>query len=95
MTIKKSYLNAFDKASKTTYFEDYTTCKDFTAIAQNPFSGVEVKLNGLEYTIYQWCVRWYNRYEMGRNTETPVSTYDNMRYYLLSINQEAYMDLLD
>lgn len=98
MAIKKSFLNAFEKASKTSYFEDYSKCTaDFIGIARNPFSGVKVELNGLEYTIWQWCTRWYSRYELHgvAGTEAPIQTYDNMRYYLLSLNARAYMDLLD
>lgn len=93
---KKSYLNAFEKASKTSYFKDYRNAfpvLDFEG--RNRFSGVTVKLNALEATIYEFCMQWYQRYEYGDNTETPVSVYDNMRYYLMSINSRAYMDLLD
>lgn len=93
---KKSYLNAFEKASKTSYFKDYRNAGvELTLTARNPFSGAIVELNALEATIYEFCMQWYSRYEYGDNTEAPVSVYDNMRYYLLSINQRAYMDLLD
>lgn len=93
---KKSYLNAFEKASKTSYFKDYRNA--YPALdheGTNPFSGVTVKLNALEATIYEFCMRWYARYEQGMDTECPVSTYDNMRYYFLSLNPHAYMELLD
>jgi len=99
MTIKKSYLNAFEKASKTSYFYDWRTAPGVTPEsrlpARNPFSGVEVPLNPLEATIYDFCLQWYSRYETGANTECPISTYDNMRYYLLALNSNAYMELLD
>lgn len=94
MEIKKSYLNAFDKASKTAYFEDFREDVGHRRY-RNPFSGVWVELDPLESTIYNFCVEWYARYESGDETETPVSVYDNMRYYLLALNSKAYMDLLD
>lgn len=93
---KKSYLNAFEKASKTSYFKDYRNLVPSGPFyATNRFSEVTVELNALEATIYEFCMQWYIRYEYGDNTETPVSVYDNMRYYLMSINSRAYMDLLD
>lgn len=96
MTTKKSYLNAFEKASKTSYFKDYRNSGvELLHEATNPFSGVTVQLNDLEATIYEFCMRWYARYEQGMDTECPVSTYDNMRYYFLDLNARAYMDLLD
>ena len=96
MATKKSYLNALAKASTTSYFVDYTKSNPTgTYLRQNPFSTVTCKLNALEATIYDFCLSWYQRYESGMNTEVPVSTYDNMRYYLLDLNVRAYMDLLD
>ena len=93
---KKSYLNAFEKASKTSYFQDYRNLSPALPFkARNPFSGAIVELNALEATIYEFCMQWYQRYEYGDSTETPVSVYDNMRYYLMSINSNAYMELLD
>lgn len=89
--IKKSFQNAFDKASLTSYWKT----ESVSGVGVNPFSGVSVQLSPLELTIYNWCTRWYRRYESGSNTEVPVSTYDNMRYYFLALNSRAYMDLLD
>ena len=96
MATKKSYLNAFEKASTTSYFKDYTKSNpNGTFIRENRFGGAICKLNALEATIYDFCNAWYMRYERGMNTEAPVQTFDNMRYYFLSLNQRAYMDLLD
>lgn len=93
---KKSYLNAFEKASKTSYFQDFRNLSPALPFkARNPFSGATVELNALEATIYEFCMQWYSRYEYGDDTECPVSTYDNMRYYFLSLNSNAYMELLD
>ena len=89
---KKSYLNAYDKAKTTSYFVEVPEGK---YIARNPFTRVEVELNALEYTIYRFCMMWYARYERGLSTETPVQTFDNMRYYLMALNVNAYMELLD
>ena len=90
--IMKSYLNAYDKAKTTSYFVEVPEGK---YIARNPFTRVEVELNALEYTIYRFCNMWYARYERNLSTETPVQTFDNMRYYLMALNVNAYMELLD
>ncbi len=89
--MKKSFENALAKARTTSYFVEYSA----DGVATNPWSGVRVALNSQELTIYSWCRRWYDRYESGRPTEVTVSTYDNMRYLFLSLNQNAYMELLD
>jgi|WetSurMetagenome_2_1015567.scaffolds.fasta_scaffold68019_1 hypothetical protein len=60
----------------------------------NPFSGVSVELNPLEFYVYDWCLWWYRLYNVGRNP-CPVQTYDRMKYFLLDMNSTAYMDLLD
>jgi len=94
---QKSLTNAFDKArAKASYFEDFSDAgEDEIFVATNPWSGAEVILNGLEYTIYNFCTEWYKRYSSRKETEVPVQTYDNMRYYLLHLNSNAYMELLD
>jgi hypothetical protein len=63
-------------------------------IASNPFSGVEMELDPLEYSIFKFCTRWYKTYERGVN-ELPIQTFDSMKYLLLNINADAYMNLLD
>lgn len=95
MTIRKSFLSAFDRASKTTYFKDLRKLEGKTFEETSPSSGETVELNALEATIYEFCLNWYKRYEQGRDCEVPVSTYDNMRNYLLFLNVRAYMELLD
>ena len=62
--------------------------------ATNPFSGVRVELNAFELTIYNFCNNWYRGYERGTET-LPIQVFDSMKYLLLAINPEAYMDLLD
>ena len=89
--VKASFLNAFKKAQDTRFFILYTGERN---VFQNPFSGVEVTLNALEATIYNWCNQWYRRYEQGA-MPTPIQTFDNMKYFLCNINSSAYMDLLD
>lgn len=95
MAIKKSFLSAFKKASRTTYFKDLRKFEGRTFEETSRFTGITVELNPLEATIYGFCLDWYTRYEQGMDTECPVSTYDNMRYYFLSLNPMAYMELLD
>jgi len=63
-------------------------------VGRNPFSGVEVPLNAFELSIYNFCINWYRDYERG-NMSLPIQVYDTMKYLLLDINPEAYMDLLD
>lgn len=87
--VKRGSMRGFRKAQEKSYFrliENY-------AIAVNPFSGVRVLLNGLEATIYEFCVNWYKRYERG--TETNIQLYDDMKYFFIELNSNAYMDLID
>lgn len=89
--VKRGSMRGWRKAQETKYFKEIQSDHYFT----NPFSGVTVLLNGLEATIYNWCMSWYNRAERGMETGVPVQTYDDMKYFLLEINPEAYMDLID
>lgn len=92
--IKKSYTNAYEKAKTTSYFYELPQSEEgYTR--SNPFSGAEVELSALEATIYDFCQNWYSRYSYGMKTEVPVSTFDNMRYYLMALNPSAYYALLD
>ena len=93
-TINNSYQEEFEKASRTTYFKDYKKYPEY-GLAINPVSGNTLKLNPLEMTIYSFCMGWYARYESGVDTEEPTSTYDIMRFYFLSLNPNAYFELLD
>lgn len=91
--LKKSFVNAINKAKTTSYWFE---CDDEPSFFSNPFfSGEEVVLTGAEASIMLWCQLWYDRYAMGKDTEAPVSTYDNMRYAFLALNPRAYMKLLD
>jgi hypothetical protein len=48
-------------------------------------------------------MKWYMRFDFNvivdkmnlKNTETSLQTYDDMKYFLLEINPQAYMDLID
>jgi len=88
--VRPGDLRGWNKAVKTDYFVLYPN-SDY---AENPFSGVMVYLNPLELSIYKWCVRWYRQYERGIVTP-PIQTYDDMKYFLMHLNSDAYMDLLD
>ena len=97
--VKRCSMRGFRKAQETTYFRLY----DKDCLATNQFSGVTVCLNGLEATIYAFCMKWYMRFDFNvivdkmnlKNTETSLQTYDDMKYFLLEINPQAYMDLID
>lgn len=87
--VKRGSMRGFRKAQEKPYFHLY----DDDCMAQNPFSGVVVCLNGLEATIYEFCVKWYRRFERGE--ENTIQVYDDMKYFMLEINPEAYYDLID
>lgn len=98
--VKKSYLNAFKKAQMCSYWKPV----NFSSIAVNPFSDVKIALNPLETAVYNFVKTWERLYHRAVNsdtfpiekvTETPVSTFDNMRYLFNVLNPGAYMDLLD
>jgi hypothetical protein len=87
---KGMYMRGLRKAQTAPYWE----LIDTPCMAQNPFSGVRVELNPLEASIYNFCRKWYTRYERG-DFSIPVQTYDDMKYLLLEINTQAYYDLID
>lgn len=89
--VMKSYQNAYRKASNTDYFTDWRHC--------NPSEPQGVILNTFEVSIYQWVKAWEVRYHYAINhgifpitrvTKAPIQTFDNMRYFLSAINEEAY-----
>jgi len=88
-SVKRSYMRGFRKAQDKGYFHLHDT----DCLATNPISGVTVCLNGLEATIYSFCYKWYMRYDMGREDNRQL--YDDMKMFLLSINSNAYYDLID
>lgn len=60
----------------------------------NPFSGVSVDLNEFEARIYDLTIDMIMMYERGdRNFK--VAKYDRLKYLLLKVNSQAYMDLID
>jgi hypothetical protein len=79
-----------NKAQNSNLWKLYTEPQ----IASNPFSGVEMELDPLEFSLFAFCIRWYKSYERGAN-ELPIQTYDSIKYLLLNINSEAYMRLID
>ena len=88
--VKRSSMRGFKKAQETPVF----MLMKNPVLGRNPFSGAEVELNPLEGTIYHFCIMWYRNYER-HNIITPIQTYDDMKYFLLEINPDAYMELLD
>lgn len=88
--VKGSSVRGYRKAETSPVFAEYLQ----TMKATNPFTGVEVELTPLEATIYAFCTRWYQKYSFG-DMVAPIQTYDDMKYFLLEINEQAYFDLLD
>ena len=88
--VTKSMKNAIEKAKSTSYWHDMPA-----GIARNPFSGEAIELTAEENSLYTWTKGWYMRYCSDMPTQVPVSTYDNVRYYIAAINPTAYMTLLD
>ena len=90
--IKRGYMRGIRKAQTTSYWQEF---KDAGTV-ENPFGG-SVELNPLERTVAVWCQNWYygdySRNPMG--TQVPVQTYDDMKYFLLDLNNNAYYNLLD
>jgi len=87
---KEKGMRDLNKAQSAPYWELFQD----SGIGRNPFSGVEVELDPLELSIYNFCLNWYARYERGM-ADLPIQVYDSMKYLLLAINPNAYMDLLD
>lgn len=79
-----------NKAQNSAIWKLYTDA----GIASNPFSGVEMELDPLEFSIFKFCTKWYRAYEAGI-APLPIQVFDTMKYLLLKINAEAYMNLLD
>ena len=90
--VKRSFMRGIRKAQETSYWHEF---KDAGTV-ENPFGG-SVELNPLERTIAKWCQNWYyNDYSRNpMNTQVPIQTYDDMKYFLLSLNPQAYSKLLD
>jgi hypothetical protein len=93
--VMKSYQNAYRKASNTDYFVSYRHL--------NPVEVRGIVLNTLEASIYKWTMDWYKRYSYAvdhaifpitKVTKAPVTTYDDMRYFLNSINPNTW-ELID
>jgi hypothetical protein len=89
--VKRGSMRGFRKAQNCSYFKILNVTRTFA----NPFSGVEVELNPLEATVYNWCWNWYQRYEAGMTGDNEIQMYDDMKYFLLELNSQAYMDLID
>ena len=79
-----------NKAQDSEYWEFYKNA----GVGINQFTEVEVDLDPFELSIYGFCMRWYRAYERGR-ASLPLQVFDSMKYLLLAINANAYMDLLD
>lgn len=91
--VKRGYMRGIRKAQETSYWKEYTTAGK----AENPFSGVEVEVSPLEWTIVTWLQSWYyNDYAQNpMDTEAPIQAYDDMKYFLLFLNSDAYYQLID
>lgn len=86
--VKAGFVRGWRKAEKLPYFEIVPA-----GVEVNPFTGVQVGLNSLERTIVRFCMNWYKRYSYGY--DSVIQVYDDMKYFLLDINSDAYYELLD
>lgn len=91
--VKRGAMRGIRKAQKTTYWREFKN----TGSLRNLFSGVTVELNPLELTVANWCQQWYfgDYSKNPTNTQAPVQAYDDMKYFLMRLNADAYYDLLD
>lgn len=87
--VKPYCMRGFRKAQVKPYFRLYNE----DCMAQNPLSGRSIKLNGLEATLYDFCMRWYMRFERGEESNRQL--FDDMKYFLMEINSDAYYTLID
>jgi len=95
--VKRGSMRGIRKAQETHYWNWLNVLysePEMRYIARNPWSRVEVELNPLEMAIYHWLTMWYEHYSVGR-LDTPIQTYDDMKYFLMELNSQAYMDLID
>lgn len=92
--VKRGSMRGFRKAQKCSYFK---------LVLQPVDIGTDV-LTGLEATVFNFVKNWERRYHQALNmgifpitkkTESPVETFDDMRYFFREINPGLYMDLLD
>jgi len=90
----KSFLSALKKAQTTSYWKEYTESQK----CENPFGGFRV-LPPFEASIYTWILRWNLRYERNLTNpkawEAPIQVFDNMRYFMLALDSDAYYALID
>lgn len=90
--VKPMYMRGMTKAQKTSYWHEYTEPGNGT----NAWTHVAIPLDALEKSIFMFCIEWYARYEDDDlDQETPIQTFDDMKYFLLFLNPHAYMELLD
>ena len=90
--VKRGFIRGLKKAQNTSYWQEFSN----EGYVANPFGG-GVQLNPLERTIAVWCQNWYYG-DYSRNpmkTQVPVQAYDDMKYFLLDLNSNAYYELLD
>jgi len=89
--VKRGFIRGLKKAQNTSYWQEF---KEAGTVG-NPFGGGAVELNPLERTVAVWCQNWYYL-DYSRNpfkTQAPVQAYDDMKYFLLSLNSNAYSQL--
>lgn len=90
--VKRGFMRGIRKAQNTSYWILY----EESGVVENPFGG-SIELGPLERSIALWLQRWYyNDYARNpMNTQAPIQTYDDMKYFLLDLNSEAYYKLID
>jgi|WetSurSiteA1Bulk_404760.scaffolds.fasta_scaffold02668_14 hypothetical protein len=95
--VKRGSMRGFKKAQKCSYFR---LIPDGQVLLSDG-----TQMTGLEATIFNFVKNWERRYsrfliagnfdDIKKFTETPVETFDDMRYFFMEINSSLYMELLD
>jgi len=89
----RGFVRGWNKAIKTPYFKLFDSERTYRCY--NRFSGAHLDLDWFETSIFNWCMEWYKRYERNYNINPTVQTFDDMKYFLLDLNPNAYYDLID
>lgn len=93
-TIKftKGEMNLMAKHGLTKYGDPLDPTKAF--VRSNPFSGVEVPVNMFAANLIDTLISMYHDYNY-HPEKFKVGEYDRLKYLLLKVDSEAYMNIID
>ena len=91
MTIRKPVINTFNRVGI-----DYESLQDSEDKVEtfNRFSGVGVITTPLVAKCISWIYKTSNDYERGVR-DVNLSDFDRVKYWVLEVDQEAYMTCID